>query len=70
MMFRWVRLGYVGGCGRAPAARQARGPSAAARQARGSMVIMPILGGGGGYTNIHLTGKRKITQNCYDHLKF
>ena len=25
-------LGYVGGWGRAPAARQARGPSAAARQ--------------------------------------
>ena len=34
-MFRWVRLGYIGGWGRAPAARQARGPSAAARQARG-----------------------------------
>ena len=32
---RWVRLGYIGGWGRAPAARQARGPSAAARQARG-----------------------------------
>ena len=28
-------LGYIGGWGRAPAARQARGPSAAARQARG-----------------------------------
>ena len=39
-MFRWVRLGYVGGCGRAPAARQARGPSAAARQARGPVVII------------------------------
>ena len=33
--FKWVRLGYIGGWGRAPAARQARGPSAAARQARG-----------------------------------
>ena len=46
MMFRWVRLGYIGGWGRAPAARQARGPSAAARQARGSVVIMPTLEGG------------------------
>ena len=34
-MFRWVRIGYIWGWGRAPAARQARGPSAAARQARG-----------------------------------
>ena len=33
--FKWVRLGYIGGWGRAPAARQDRGPSAAARQARG-----------------------------------
>ena len=32
---KWVRLGYIGGWGRAPAARQARGTSAAARQARG-----------------------------------
>jgi hypothetical protein len=34
-MFRWVRLGYMGGWGRAPAARQARGPSAVASQDRG-----------------------------------
>ena len=33
-LFRKARLGYRLG-GRAPAARQARGPSAAARQARG-----------------------------------
>ena len=29
---RWVRFGYIGAWGRAPAAGQARGPSAAARQ--------------------------------------
>ena len=28
-------LGYIGGCGRGPAARQTRGPFAAARHARG-----------------------------------
>ena len=38
---RWVRLGYIGGWGRAPAARQARGPSAAARQG----VVQIHLGG-------------------------
>ena len=48
---RWVRLGYIGGWGRAPAARQARGPSAAARQARGPSAAarqgVHILGGEG-----------------------
>ena len=53
-MFWWVRLGYFGGWGRGPAARQARGPSAAARQ---GVQTNPR---GGGYINIHFRGKRKI----------
>ena len=46
-------LGYVGGWGRAPVARQARGPSAAARQG-----VVQILGGGGGGIVIYISGER------------
>jgi hypothetical protein len=60
-------LGYIGGWGRAPAARQARGPSTAARQARGPSASarqgVHILGGGGGNTKKHFFTGIKYIKN-------